>query len=88
MKKVKKAALAADEKKEVDASKLYLAGLRGLVSVEEKLVLELAGAYQDLEPCNAVVTIAAQERAARYFNAHGFVETLEHMLKTQGLSRK
>lgn len=50
-------------------------------SVEMKLVRELAWVLQEAEErCSVSVSWPNQEKAAAYFNEHGFVETLKYMI--------
>ncbi len=54
-------------------------------NLHEKLVLELATAYQCAEaPDYVCVSWANQEKAQDYFNEHGFEATLDHMIELQG----
>lgn len=52
--------------------------------LHEKLARDLAREYQRQEdPDYVSISWANQERAQAYFNQHGFVETLNHMLVIQ-----
>lgn len=63
----------------VDLRKLKPAGT--YPSMYEKLVLELAAELQRLkDPDEPAVTWACQEEAMNYFNAHGFVKTLDYLM--------
>ena len=62
----------------VDADKLYMADG---TDHHVKLVLELATEIERTRDEDYVmVTMASQREAAAYFNAHGFADTLDHML--------
>jgi hypothetical protein len=68
------------EARSVDLRKLQPAG--SYPSLEEKLSLELAREYQrEEDPDYVSVSWPNQERAMAYFNEHGFVLTLDHMIK-------
>lgn len=65
--------------KAVDASKLYTSTADDL---HEKLVLELAVELERVKDRDyVVVSWASQVEATTYFNEHGFVDTLNHMMQ-------
>ena len=50
--------------------------------LHESLALDLAREYQkEEEPDYVSISWPNQERAQDYFNAHGFIDTLDHMIK-------
>lgn len=63
---------------EVDVEKLWMVEHPNL---HEKLVLELSTELEKQKDADYVsVSWASQVEAADYFNKHGFVDTLTHML--------
>ena len=72
-------AVTARMAKKVDASKLYLSTADDL---HEKLTLELASELERAKDRDYVsVSWTSQVEATAYFNKHGFVDTLNHMLE-------
>ena len=55
------------------------------LDTDEKLVLDLARAYQHAEdPDYIAVSWANQERAMNYYNVYGFVDTLTELFRIEG----
>lgn len=70
------------EQVQVQWDQLYLVEFP---SVEEKLVLDLACAFEkEADPDYCVVTRESQQKAAEYFNTHGFVKTLDKLMELGG----
>lgn len=72
-------------KKKIDARELAFVENPNL---HEKLVLQLSTEIHDSRSDGAAVSWAAQEEAAAYFNEHGFVDTLDYMLKLRAKNEK
>lgn len=69
--------------RKVDLRQLKPAGT--YPDLHEKLCRELSVEYERERDSDYVaVSWANQERAQEYFNAHGFVATLDHMLRLRG----
>lgn len=63
----------------VDIGKLWMVEFP---NESERAVLELAREIErSRNPNYAAVSFGAQEEAGRYYNEHGFVRTLNHMLE-------
>jgi len=73
----------------VDALMAQPADLRTLrqpgetLHLHDKLALDLATAIHQSESDDCSVSWSAQERAQDYFNAHGFIETLDELFRVR-----
>lgn len=60
--------------------------MKSHLSCQEKLVLELAAEIElEKDPGAYMTSWSSQVAAADYYNAHGFVQSLDHMLKLRGV---
>lgn len=84
--KQKLEALKAGRELPVNPDTLWRGTVGAVPDTDERAVLDLARAIHRAESNDCAVSWSAQERAAKFFNASGLIETLDEMFRLEALA--